>query len=175
VWVPIHKASDGSFIANAVYLRLWVENLGNATAKNVEVYAKQLRRRRADSTWERVGAFPPMNLKWANFSGAVFFPRIAPGMGKHCDLAHIVEPAGREALNENVPGLPVTQCCLSFELVEAPNHRGHIVGPGEYELEVLAAADNVGPKKGRVRVTLKGPWYADEATMLRDGVGLSVE
>src|SRR5713101_672555 len=54
---------SGEFIADAVWLRLWVENIGNATAKNVEVYAQELLRRRADNSWESVGAFPPMNLR----------------------------------------------------------------------------------------------------------------
>lgn len=50
---------DGTFVAHSVYLRLWVENTGNATAKSAEVYAKELRRERVDGTWERVSAFPP--------------------------------------------------------------------------------------------------------------------
>jgi hypothetical protein len=28
---------DGTFLANSVHLRLWVENTGNATARNAEV------------------------------------------------------------------------------------------------------------------------------------------
>ncbi len=47
VAVPLTKP-DGTVVADSVYLRCWVENVGNATAKNVEVYAKGLRRRRAD-------------------------------------------------------------------------------------------------------------------------------
>lgn len=174
VAVPFY--SNGALISNAVYIRLWVENAGNATARNVEVYAHELRRRRADGQFERVAAFPPMNLKWSNV-GSIYFPSIAPEMGKHCDVGHITDPVHRQILHEDAPalGLTVQQSSLAFDLMVAPNHRGHIVGPGEYQLDVLIAADNVRPKKGLVAINLRGPWYADETTMLRDGVGVTVD
>jgi len=175
VAVPINRL-DGTLVANSIYLRLWVENVGNATARNVEVYAKELRRRRADMKWERVASFPPMNLKWANL-GAIYFPSIAPEMGKHCDVAHIVDPTKRHLLQEEAPALSLTnqQSSLAFDLMAAPNHRGHIVAPGDYQLDILVAADNVRPKRGLVTINLRGPWHTDETTMLRDGVGLVVE
>jgi len=161
---------DGAFVADSIYLRLWVENIGNATAKNAEVYAKELRRQRADGTWERVGAFPPMNLKWANV-GTVYFPSIAPEMGKHCDVGHIVDPACRHLLHEDAPRLALTdqQTSLAFDLMAAPNHRGHIIGPGDYQLEALIAAENVRPIKRTIAISLRGTWDADETKMLRDG------
>lgn len=166
---------DGTFVADSIYLRLWVENIGNATAKNVEVYAKELRRQRADGTWERVGTFPPMNLKWANV-GTIYFPGIAPGMGKHCDVGHIVDPEFRHLLREDAPRLALTnqQTSLAFDLMVAPNHRGHIIGPGEYQLEIQVAAENVPPIKRTITISLRGTWDADETRMLRDGVGVRI-
>ena len=64
---------------------------------------------------------------------------------------------------------------MAFDLMVAPNHRGHIVGPGEYELDVLVAAQNVRPLRKTVKLRLPGDWYADEQRMLRDGVGITVE
>ena len=161
---------EGTFVADSVYLRLWVENVGNATARNVEAYARELRRQRADSRWELVGAFPPMNLKWANV-GAIYFPRIVPGMGKHCDVGHIVDPARRGLLREDAPRLGLTpqQTSLAFDLMAAPNNRGHIIGPGDYQLEALIAAENVRPIKRTIAISLRGTWDADETKMLRDG------
>jgi hypothetical protein len=167
---------DGTFVANSVYLRLWVKNAGNATAKDVEVYAKELRRKRADGTWERVAPFPPMNLKWANAGGLIYFPSIAPEMGKHCDLGHIVDPERRHLLREDSPRLQLDnrQASLAFDLMVAPNHRGHIIGPGEYQLDILVAAENARPLACRVSISLRGPWDPDETRMLRDGVGVGV-
>ncbi len=166
---------EGTFVADSVYLRLWVENVGNATARNAEVYARELRRQRADRTWERVGAFPQMNLKWANV-GAIYFPRIAPGMGKHCDVGHIVDPAVRELVREDAPRLGLTsqQTSLAFDLMAAPNNREHIIGPGEYQLDVLVAAENARPIRRTIAISLPGTWYTDKTQMLRDGVGVTV-
>ncbi len=176
VAVPFTSPITGEFLANAIYLRIWVLNVGNATATQAEVYAKELRRKRADSTWERVGAFPPMNLIWANTNRWIYFPTIVPNMGKHCDLGHIADPAGRQLLNEHAPRLNLTsdQTSLAFDLMVPPNHKGHIIGPGDYQLDILVAAANVRPIKRTVMVSLEGTWYPDETAMLRDGVGARV-
>ncbi len=167
--------NDGDLLAHTVHLRIWVENVGNATAMNAEVYAKVLRRQRADGTWERVGAFPPMNLSWSDIGG-IYFSRIAPEMGKHCDIAHVTDPARRQLVREDAPalGLSDQQCSLVFNLITRPNHRGHIVGPGKYQLDILVAADNVRPLKKTIAISLAGPWDANETTMLRDHVGIAV-
>ena len=166
---------DGKLVANSIFLRLWVENVGNATAVNAEVYAKELRRKRMDGIWETVVAFPPMNLKWANGFG-VYFPNIAPDMGKHCDLGHITDPACRHLVGEDSPALHLTaqQTSLAFDVFERPNHKGHIIPPGEYELAILVAAQNARPMRQTVLVSLRGQWDADETRMLRDGVGVRV-
>jgi hypothetical protein len=141
VAVPF-TSQNGVLIADAVYLRLWIENTGNAPAKNAEVYATGLCRQRADGEWEAVKAFPPMNLRWANQVGrtpldTIYCPNIVPDMGKHCDPGHIVEPSRRSLLNEDNPRLALTesQTSLAFDLMAAPNHKGHIVGPGDLSAE----------------------------------------
>jgi hypothetical protein len=168
-------AQDGTFLAHTVHLRLWVENVGNATAMNAEVYAKELRRQRADGTWERLGAFLPMNLGWSHVGG-IYFSRIAPEMGKHCDIGHVTDPAGRHSVGEDAPALGLTdqQCSMVFNLIVRPNHKGHIVGPGKYRLDILVAADNVRPIKKTIAISLQGPWDANETIMLRDHVGVAV-
>jgi hypothetical protein len=175
VAVPFHR-TDGTFVAHSIYLRARIENIGNVTAKNVEVYAKALQRQRLDKTWEPVAAFPPMNLKWADI-GLMYFPSIAPEMSKHCDIAHISDPARRQLLNEEVPrlGLTAQQASLAFDVVAVPNHRGHIVGPGDYRLEIIVAAENARPTRKLVAISLKGLWDPDETKMLRDGVGITVQ
>ncbi len=175
VAVPFTNPETGEFLADSLHLRLWVENVGNATARNVEVYANRLLRQRADGTWERVAAFPPMNLKWAYLSG-IYFPSIAPEMGKHCAVGHIADPSRRNLLHEDAPRLALTeqQTSLAFDLISAPNHRGHIIGPGEYQLEIFVAAENARPITRTIAISLRGTWDADETRMLRDGVGLSM-
>jgi hypothetical protein len=168
----------GTLIGNGYYLRLRVKNSGNTIGRNVEVYASQLLRRRADNiTWDIVTDFPTMNLKWANIH-TIYFPMIVPDMGRHCDLGHIVDPAIRNHpdLREENPRLQLTnqQPSLAFDVIARPNNKGHIIGPGDYQLKILIGAENSRrPIEKTVSISLKH-WYADEATMLRDGVGVSV-
>ena len=172
VAVPIRR---GNLEANSVYLRLLVENVGNTAAKNAEVYAKGLKRRCADGTWESVRAFPPMNLKWAHL-GTIYFAAIGPSMSKHCDMAHVIDPSLRYFFGEDNEDLGLTeaQASMTFDLMVAPNHKGHIVGPGDYRLEIVLAAENAAPKIATIAVSFSGTWYEDEIGMLRDGIGASV-
>lgn len=119
--------------------------------------------------------FSPMNLKWADVH-FIYFPSIAPEMGKHCDLGHIVDPTCRSLLHEDVPSLGLTdqQTSLAFDVMVVPNHRGHIIGPGKYQLDILVAAENVRPIRRTIAIVLRGTWNRDETKMLRDGVGVGV-
>jgi len=172
--IPFAK-SDGTEVADSLYLRLWIKNVGRAPARNVEVYANELLRKRADDAWERVAEFPPMNLKWSNV-GQVYWPLIAPEMGKHCDLGHIVDPMHRRELHEENPRLSPTnqQTSLAFDLMASPNNKRNIIGPGDYRLRILIAAENAHPIRRTVNVSLRGVWDADETRMLRDGVGVTI-
>jgi hypothetical protein len=175
--VPI-TSLDGRFISDSVYLRLFINNTGNMAAKKVEVYASDLERSRADNiTWDRVNEFPPQNLQWSNFH-TMYFDIIMRDMGKHCDLGHVVDPARRNMLpHDDNPRLGLTdqQTSLTFDLIAKPNHRGHIIGPGNYRLKLLIAAENVRrPLEKTISLVLTGNWYADETTMLRDGVNVRV-
>jgi len=174
--VPL-TTPDGQHIADSFYFRLWIRNIGNATANNVEVYANELLRRRADDTLEKVAEFPPMNLSWSHIH-KIYFPVIVPGMGKHCDLAHIVDPALRShsSIREENPKLKLTvvEASLAFDLIVAPNDKGHIIGPGDYHLKISIAAANARPVAETISITLSGKWTTDEATMLRDEVGVTI-
>jgi hypothetical protein len=87
---------EREFLGNRVYLRVQAENKGNATVRNVEVYANELRRRRpADNNWDVIKAFPVMNLRWTDL-GTLYWPQIVPGMRAHCDVAQVHDPARRK-------------------------------------------------------------------------------
>ena len=67
-------------------------------------------------------------------------------MGKHCDIGHIVDPARRSNphIREENPRLRLTdqQTSLAFDVIAAPNHKGHIIAPGDYKLKIIIAAEN---------------------------------
>lgn len=176
--VPLTKTNTSSTpIGDGLILRLWITNSGNAPARDAEVYARHLERERQDKGWERVRAFPPMNLAWSYMHPrSAPYPVIAPGMGKHCHLATIADPRIRGEIRDVNPalGLGPDQTSLAFGLIVRPNHVGHIVGPGHYRLTIVVAAGNAKPKEQCVDINLSGQWYGDEDRMLRDGIGVSI-
>jgi hypothetical protein len=167
-----YPIGDGRF-SNAIYLRIVVKNSGRGPAINPEVFAKALRRMRdLDKTWHAVHEFPPMNLLWANY-GKIYFPRIVPKIGKHCDLAHIFDPEYRPKIaGADAPHLGLTgqQTALAFDVMHPPTNQRNIVGPGEYQLDILIAAENCKPVERTVHIFVSGTWINDEEKMLRDGV-----
>ncbi len=116
-----------------------------------------------------------MNLKWSNV-GAIYFPMIAPETGKHCDIGHVVDPAQRARLGEEAPRLNLSsqETSLTFDLMVSPNHKWHIIAPGEYQLDIFVSAENVRPIKRMIEISLRGSWDSDESKMLRDGIGIAV-
>ena len=171
----ITNAQTGEKITDAIYLRLWVENVGNAAAKNVEVYAQTLRRQRADGQWEMYETFPPMNLRWSNVPFLVY-PVISPKMGKHCDCVHIVDPVKRaeSGMSDDNPGLQLAAsvASMTIDLIATPNHRGNIVPPGEYELLIKVGATNSGTSDWLVTLRFDGMWTSDAAQMTSNHVGI---
>lgn len=156
--------------ATSYYLRMLVKNMGTVTARNVEVYAKALRRKRNDK-WETVEDFPPMNLVWSNsppephYTERKYLPFLPAGSSRHCDVAHMVDPQRRQLFeSEAKPELPAPS--LTFDLIARPLHFGHIVGPGKYRLDIEVAAENFDAMTRVVEVNFDGTWEPKTADML---------
>jgi hypothetical protein len=167
--------SNATIIVPSIFLRILVTNSGNATAENVEVYASKLQSQRKDKTWDRIKNFPPMNLTWSDIHqgiGDLYFPRIAPGMGKHCDIASILKPTTGYLIKQ---GLRLARTALTFRLVAQPFHQHQTVGPGMYKLEIFVAAANAPPVRHQLLIFLSGSWYDDETKMLTEGVHITVD
>jgi len=167
--------NSGNKIADCYYFRLWVDNYGNTSAKNVEVFASELKREKADGTLENVKSFTPMNLKWSNL-GTLYFPAIHPKAGKYCDCFHVVDPTVRDSPeigmeNDNRKDIPQDKSILSFDTLVSANTKGHLQPPGKYQLGVIVAAENATAVYKSIEIHLTGDWYSDEELMLKDGVG----
>jgi hypothetical protein len=161
------------------YLRALVENIGNETARNVEIYAKELKRESKDGRWERVEDFPPMNLTWSNPQPehASSLPSLPPGSRRHCDVGHILDPKDQksmEAEDRSDLELEAGMVSLTFDLINRPLHLGHIVKPGRYRLAIEVAADNFDAVVKEVEINFDGRWNGDQRTMFADHVGIKV-
>jgi hypothetical protein len=173
--VPFRDQLTRAFVSDTIHVRFRVKNEGKAAARRVEVYAERLDEHR-NGQWVQRAGFPPMNLNWAEVGG-IYFSSISPGMAKHCDLGHVVDPARRGLLpEEENPALKLNTSTASFcySTIVKPFHQGHIVGPGRYRLTVRLAAENATPTTEMIEVELLGPWFPDEARMLRDGIRTAV-
>ena len=170
VWVPFGSGAD------TLHVRFYVENTGYQAATDVEVYAKELRRLGSDGRWQRVDAFPPMNLIWADVGG-MHVANMAPETGRHCDLGHIMDPAFRHMVPEEFnPSLNLTrdQTSFTFALAAKPNHMGYIVPPATYCLDVLVAARNARTLRETLSIVVDGRWFTTQQQMLASGIHVEV-
>jgi hypothetical protein len=162
-------------IADAYYLRLRIANSGNQRAELVEVFADELSRLQADgTTFKPVDSFLPMNLLWSHHR-QVFFPAISPGMYRHCDLAHIIDPPNRKkfrAEDNQWPNVSPEETILSFDTFVKPHTLSHLLPPGTYRLVISVAAANAMLVRKGFQITLTGNWYEDEQKMLEEGIGI---
>lgn len=175
VRVSIFSTATGEVKAEGLFLGMWITNSGNVTARNVQVFARQVQRERSDGQWDLVEAFPPINLVWAHLN-KVDMPMIPPGTSRRCALAHITRPSQRAAIGEDAKHLKdADAAALAFDIAAPPSHLGHIVGPGTYRVVLEISAENSSaPLLSTIQIKLPGSWHEDLSEMLRDGVGLKI-
>lgn len=152
------------------WFRIWIGNVGNARAKNVEVFARRLLRKHADGAFKEEPQFLPLNLKWSH-TGEVVAPGISAKMGKFCDIGHVIHPDKTGVAGHAIPGVAAGQAILCLDLQVAPNTRTHLVAPGVYRLQVRIAAANSRPVDYTIELTLTGKWFDDQAKMFVEGFG----
>jgi hypothetical protein len=173
-------SSEAGIQAACYYFRVRVQNNGNAIAKTVEVFVEQVWQKRADGIFQKWEDFLPLNLLWSHYRQP-YFPSIPPGVYKHCDFGHIVDPSLRHKfLGEDHPrlgrlGIQQSQTVMCLDLAVLPNTGTHLIPPGPpYRLVVVAAAANARLVRRTIEVNLTGQWFTDESQMLRDGIGLGI-
>jgi hypothetical protein len=165
--------------ADSYFLRLWIQNDGKSRAEKVQVFAARLFRKTKNNRFELMGSFLPMNLRWGFGSetpthAETFADGISPGMGVHCILAHVIDPAHRKEIGEDHPEAKPGQTVLCLETELKSTSRCHILAPGTYHLELLIAGANCRPTSHTIELTLTGEWFAERERMLREGVMMRV-
>jgi hypothetical protein len=159
---------------DSYWLRVWIENTGNARAEQVQVFISKVYKRDANNRFVLVPNFAPMNLRWANSrdwrNPEVFAPGISHRMGKHCDLCSISDPANPTDLLKGYQG----QCVATLQLEVYPSSDKHRFPPGDYLLKLIVGAANADPVTTFVELNLKGPWSPDFQVMFRDYLGVDV-
>jgi len=152
------------------YFRLRVTNSGNCEAREVEVFAKDLKRHsESRGEFDDVARFSPMNLLWADVRQP-FLHVLSPKLPKLCDLAHAIAPSKRDYLGHRLQGVSDDHVILALDLQVEPNSKGHLLGPGFYRLTLVLAAANAPPREYQLDITITGDWYEEPDRMFTDGI-----
>ena len=152
------------------YFRLRVTNNGNCEAREVELFARDLKRHsESRGEFDDVARFSPMNLLWADVRQP-FLHVLSPKLPKLCDLAHAIAPSEREYLGHLLPGIRDEQVILALDLQVEPTSKGHLLGPGFYRLTLVLAAANAPPREYQLDITITGDWYEEADRMFTDGI-----
>ena len=165
--------STGTDIQKApcYYFRVKITNTGIIEAQDVQLFAAELRCKSNDGEYEVVGRFTPMRLVWSHIRKATF-PRLAPGTFHMCDLAHIIHPRFQKYLAYGLDDIADTVPLLAFDLEVQPNMKGHLTGPGVYQLTIMVTASRMESKEYTLEINYPGEWFDDEFKMLTDGFGM---
>lgn len=139
----------------------------------VEVFVAELSKKMADGMFKKVDSFLPMGLRWSHI-GSPFLKLISPGMEKHCDLGHIINPKKNARFDfEEDPRVGLGgKTFLSLDLEIQPFTMSHLIQPGIYRLKLLIASSDTKPVEKTLEINHIGIWIDDEGKMLNEGIGM---
>jgi hypothetical protein len=163
---------------NRYVFRLWVTNQGSFDrAENVQVFANSLEKLSADSkTYVPITEFLPMNLVWSHTDSKTFLDAIsAHGMGRHCDLGHILNPDAYHGIHDMEKPKVITGKTVFMLDVEFKHYnKSYLLEPGIYRLHIIIVGQNALPESKIVEISFTGDWYEDQDKMFRDGVWINI-
>jgi hypothetical protein len=149
------------------FLRLWITNVGNVRAEDVEVFLSQAWVEQKGS-FEELPQFTPMNLRWSYSDyqkPTINVDGISPRMGRYCDFGAISDPA-HPVLKSLPENSGKTRLSLVFQFLRPA---ADWLKPGKYKFEVLLSGSNCEPVAWVVALHLTGLWSDDETEMFANG------
>jgi hypothetical protein len=171
---PFAEKTHFNSHTDVYYFRLGVRNTGRVAARDVQVYAHQVKRKKADMKYETIDRFTPMALRWTHRMNGTLSHLLPDMPPVFCDLGHISDPTRKAGTFETLGEIPSDKTVFVLETEVQPNSKGNLLGPGEYRVHLKIAASNSKPTDFSVKIRMRdGLWFADEARMFQDGIGLS--
>lgn len=85
--------SHGGWDGSRYFLRLWIENVGDARADGVEVFVARAWVEGKEGSFEELPQFTAMNLRWSYseyHKPTIYTDGISPRMGRYCDLGRFL-------------------------------------------------------------------------------------
>jgi len=162
--IAMRTSRTGQFICDSYYFRFHVENSGNYQMEDVEAIVVVVSKKEANGEYKKVESFLPLNLVWAHYHNVVM-PKIQPHLFKHLDFGHITES---EFANLQYFGITSTyQIAFQFDMAVIPNHGSHILLPGDYNITIKFAANNLSPVSKKYNFVIADKWDNNEQVMLQ--------
>lgn len=167
--VSMTNSSTGQFICDCYYFRFKVENEGNYYAEDVEVMATELHKKEPNGQYKKVEGFLPLNLVWAHY-GYITIPKIQPNLFKHCDFGHILKSNFANLNYYNINS--TSNIVFQLDTAVAPNTGSHILLPGDYNIKIIIAANNVKPHPTIYNLVISDMWTDNERDMLEKYISI---
>jgi hypothetical protein len=176
--IEVRDLNNGTLLwhGHCYYVRATVRNSGGTRAEKVQVQASKLAKLGADDKFADIQTFLPLNMKWSNSppgGAATTLDGISPGMAALCDLVSVCDPANPH--QRRPAGLPPNTTVGQLQLEVAPLSNSDLLPPGTYRLTLRIAAANVQPIEKIFQFKHTGVWLQDDAEMLRDCLGVSLQ
>jgi len=167
--IAMRNPQTGQFVCNSYYFRFRIENNGNFQMENVEAIITEVSKKELNGKYKKVESFLPLNLVWAHYRN-VAMPKIQPHLFKHLDFGHITKS---NFANLEYFGIESSsQIAFQFDLAVIPNHGSHILLPGDYNITIKFAANNLSPVSKRYNFVIADKWDDDERLMLQNNVSI---
>jgi hypothetical protein len=170
-----HKmlAVIGNTRVDAYWFRLYVENFGKRTAKDVDVIIEKIYIKIGDE-WRIYSVFLPSNLLWTHI-GRALLSNLQPGSKKNVDFGYILEPSVRSQYpSENNPAFPNhTGNLFNISTTVRPSNGYNIIKPGEYRFQIFVGAKNCIQREEYILLKFSQNWKVDEIQMLNESVSIS--
>ncbi|MDD3301753.1 MAG: hypothetical protein PHR57_03220 [Patescibacteria group bacterium] len=167
--IAMRNSQTGQFVCDSYYFRFFIENSGNFQMENVEAIITEVSKKEANGEYKKIESFLPLNLVWAHYHN-VAMPKIQPHLFKHLDFGHITKS---DFANLEYFGIQSSsEVVFQFDLAVIPNHGSHILLPGDYNITIKFAANNLPPVIKRYNFIIADKWNDDERIMLQNNVSI---
>ncbi len=146
-WYPNPDVALGRTLP-CYYYRARIHNNGKETARHIEVFIQDIRRKTTTGAWEAFERFIPQYLVWAIVPpGQTHLPMLLPRSHRHFDLAHVVRPSDRKLLpREHDADAPEDRTVVSLNVDVPYLRKGHLLPPGEYRITLTVGGINAASK-----------------------------
>ena len=151
------------------YLRFRVENNGNYQSKDTEAIVIEVFKKEANGEYRELRNFLPLNLVWAH-DNLVSMPKIQPKLFKHLNFGYIEKS---EFASLNYFGITEgVNIVFKFGFVIRPTHGSHILLPGDYNITIKFASNNLSPVTKKYNLVISDKWDDNEKEMLQNNISI---